>query len=214
MIDFLLKIMLRLIGANEFLPSNEFLTMFKHLICDDDTITEAICTNVVFVITGFDKQQMNEVRGPAPSASQKLQKPNKSITCPLKTMLPVILGHAPAGASTRQMQHYGQLKRSGHFSQYDYGWLKNHWRYHSSTPPAYKLKNVRCKVALHYSENDWLSTPEDVAELHRQLPNVLVKMLVDYPEFNHVDFVWGINARQLLYRRVLKLMAMVDSGDF
>lgn len=125
-------------------------------------------------------------------------------------MLPVILGHAPAGASTRQMQHYGQLKRSGKFVQYDYGWLKNYWYYHSFSPPAYKLKNVRCKVVLHYSENDWLATPEDVEELQQRLPNVVGKIVVEYPEFNHVDFVWGINARELLYRRVLKLMAITD----
>lgn len=31
----------------------------------------------------------------------------------LQTLLPIILGHAPAGASTKQMVHYAQLVKSG-----------------------------------------------------------------------------------------------------
>ncbi|XP_023303354.2 lipase 3 [Lucilia cuprina] len=185
-----LALLLKLIGAHEFLPSNDFITMFNQIICDDDSITEAICSNVMFLVAGFDKKQMNE------------------------TMLPVILGHAPAGAATKQMQHYGQLKRSGHFRQYDYGWIRNHWRYNSITPPDYNLANVKAKVALHYSINDWLATPEDVEKLHQRLPNVVGKFKVNYDEFNHLDFVWGINAQDLLYNKMLKLMKMIERGDF
>lgn len=185
-----MQLLLKLIGAHEFLPSNEFITMFNQIICDEDSITEAICSNVMFLVAGFDKKQMNE------------------------TMLPVILGHAPAGAATKQMQHYGQLKRSGHFRQYDYGWIRNHWRYDSITPPDYNLANVRSKVALHYSINDWLATSEDVEKLHHRLPNVVGKFKVNYPEFNHLDFVWGINAGELLYNKMLKLMEMIERGDF
>ncbi|XP_037960134.1 lipase 1-like [Teleopsis dalmanni] len=181
-----LSLLLRLIGAHEFLPSNDFLTMFSQIICDDDTITKEICSNVIFLITGFDKEQMNE------------------------TMLPVILGHAPAGAATKQMQHFGQLKRENYFRQYDYGWIRNYWRYDSITPPDYKLMNVRNKVALHYSENDWLAPPEDVDHLSRLLPNLVGKFLVDYPAFNHLDFVWGIDARELLFNRIVQLMRRVE----
>ena len=129
-------------------------------------------------------------------------------------MLPVILGHEPAGASTKQMQHFGQLKRSGYFRQYDYGWIRNHWRYNSVTPPEYKLENVRNKVALHYSQNDWLATPKDVETLHHKLPNMIGKFLVNYPDFNHLDFVWGVDAQELLYKKIFKLMELVERGDF
>lgn len=185
-----MQLLLKLIGAHEFLPSNEFIKMFNQIICDEDSITEAICSNVMFLVAGFDKKQMND------------------------TMLPVVLGHAPAGASTKQMQHYGQLKRSGHFRQYDYGWIRNHWRYDSINPPDYIISNVRAKVALHYSINDWLATPEDVEKLHQRLPNVVGKFKVNYAEFNHLDFVWGINARELLYNKCLKLMEMIEKGVF
>lgn len=54
--------LLKLIGAHEFLPGNEFMTMFGQLICDEDTFTLDICSDVIFLIAGFDKAQANEVR--------------------------------------------------------------------------------------------------------------------------------------------------------
>ncbi|XP_005180854.1 lipase 3-like [Musca domestica] len=185
-----LALLLKLIGAHEFLPSNEFISLFTQIVCDENSFTEEICSNVIFLVAGFDKQQMNE------------------------TMLPVVLGHAPAGAATKQMQHYGQLKHSGHFRQYDYGWIRNHWRYGSINPPDYKLDNVHTKVALHYSLNDWLATPKDVETLRQGLPNVVSYNLVNDPKFNHLDFVWGIDSRELLYNKVLDLMEMTERGDF
>ncbi|XP_023173193.2 lipase 3 isoform X1 [Drosophila hydei] len=176
------SIVLKLIGVHEFLPKNEFIVMFNQLICDETTITKEICSNVIFLTTGFDKLQLNE------------------------TMLPVVVGHAPAGASTKQMQHFGQVRRSGEFRQFDYGWLRNHWHYNSISPPAYKLENVKAKVALYYSQNDWLAQPADVQSLRRRLPNVVHHYLVDYPEFNHLDFIWGVDARSLLWDAMLKQM--------
>ncbi|XP_060665937.1 lipase 3-like isoform X1 [Drosophila nasuta] len=177
---------LKLIGVHEFLPQNEFIVMFNQLICDETTITKEICSNVIFLTTGFDKSQLNE------------------------TMLPVVVGHAPAGASTKQMQHFGQLRRSGAFRQFDYGWLRNHWRYNSITPPEYKLENVQAKVALYYGENDWLAQPSDVEALSLHLPNVVSQHLVNYPKFNHLDFIWGVDARELLWDRMLRNMKSID----
>ncbi|XP_017840863.2 lipase 3 isoform X2 [Drosophila busckii] len=180
--EFHMSIVLKLIGVHEFLPKNEFIVMFNQLICDETTLTKEICSNVIFLTTGFDKYQLNE------------------------TMLPVVVGHAPAGAATKQMQHFGQLRRSGSFRQFDYGWLRNHWRYNSITPPAYKLKNVKAKVALYYAQNDWLAQPADVEALRAELPNVISEYMVDYEEFNHLDFIWGVDARVLLWERMLENM--------
>ncbi|EDW64196.1 lipase 3 isoform X1 [Drosophila virilis] len=183
------SIVLKLIGVHEFLPKNEFIVMFNQLICDETTITKEICSNVIFLTTGFDKSQLNE------------------------TMLPVVVGHAPAGASTKQMQHFAQVRRSGDFRQFDYGWLRNHWHYNSINPPAYKLESVKAKVALYYSQNDWLAQPTDVEALRRRLPNVVSHYLVDYPEFNHLDFIWGVDARELLWDRMLQNMRSHDTDN-
>lgn len=127
-------------------------------------------------------------------------------------MIPVMLGHTPAGASANQVIHYGHGVRSGRFRQYDWGMVSNLWTYGSLSPPSYNLRNVRAPVALHYSANDWLAEPVDVEELHQSLPNVIGKFLVPDPLFNHLDFVWAIDVRTLLYDRVFQIMRLVEQG--
>lgn len=121
-------------------------------------------------------------------------------------MIPVIIGHAPAGASTQQMVHYGQLVRSAFFRQYDHGWLTNRRLYGQRTPPNYNLSNIRAPVALHYSLNDWMAEPVDVYELSRGLPNLVGLYQISDPLFNHLDFVWGIDVRELVFNNVIKVM--------
>lgn len=128
-------------------------------------------------------------------------------------MIPVIMGHTPAGASTNQMFHYGQGIRSGRFRQFDHGYISNLLEYGSMRPPAYNLGNIRAPIALHYSSNDWLAEPIDVEELHRGLPNVIGKFLVPDPLFNHLDFCWAIDVRTLLYNRVVNIMRLVETGQ-
>lgn len=121
-------------------------------------------------------------------------------------MLPVILGHSPAGASADQMIHFGQLIRSGRFRQFDHGVISNIFEYGSITPPRYNLRNVRAPVALHYSLNDWLVEPIDVIELQRALGNVVGGFITADSRFNHFDFVWAIDARTLVYNQVIDIM--------
>ncbi|XP_055907305.1 lipase 1-like [Eupeodes corollae] len=180
--------LLKIIGTHQFLPNNSFVKYFSRFICDDDSIGQNICSQIIFSIAGFDKLQLNH------------------------TMLPVILGHTPAGSSTKQLIHFAQLKSSGHFRQFDHGYLDNWKIYGRFSPPDYILENVSAKVALHYGSNDWLTVPADVDRLDTDLPNVIGKFLVKFPEFNHLDFVWGIDARELLYNKVIQIMKAVEDG--
>lgn len=121
-------------------------------------------------------------------------------------MLPVIMGHTPAGSSVDQMVHYGQSIRSNRFRLFDHGSVSNLLTYGRLNPPAYNLRNVRAPVALHYSLNDWLAEPVDVHQLLRELGNVVGGFLTADPNFNHFDFLWAINARELVYNQVLEVM--------
>lgn len=121
-------------------------------------------------------------------------------------MLPVIMGHTPAGASTDQMIHYGQSIRSNRFRQFDHGVISNLFEYGSITPPTYNLGAVRAPVALHYSLNDWLAEPVDVQQLLRGLGNVVGEFVTADPRFNHFDFLWAIDARRLVYQQVIEIM--------
>ena len=126
-------------------------------------------------------------------------------------MLPAILGHVPAGSSTKQFIHYGQLKNSGRFRLFDYGWFKNLQKYGTFKPPSYDLSKVTAPVALHYSMNDWLADTKDVQKLEDQLPNVIKRYLVPQPKFNHLDFLIAIDSRKLVHDDVVQSIREVES---
>lgn len=125
-------------------------------------------------------------------------------------MLPVIFSHIPAGCSLDQPLHYGQLIKSGYFRQFDHGFFGNLYRYRSTSPPEYDLKKVTAPIALYYSPNDWLASIEDVQRLKNELPNVVKDFVVIKKEFNHMDFVWGIDAPELIYDEIIKAIAATD----
>lgn len=118
----------------------------------------------------------------------------------------MILGHAPAGAATKQFIHYGQEVNSHRFRQFDYGLIGNLQQYRQISPPDYKISNIRVPVAAYYAEADSLSTPRDVYTLLGQLPNVIESYLVPHKKFNHIDFLWGVDAPKLLYKRLIQIM--------
>jgi hypothetical protein len=50
-----------------------------------------------------------------------------------------------------------QCVSAGKFRKYDYGLIGNLFTYGHFSPPEYDLSKVTAKVALHYSDNDWLA---------------------------------------------------------
>lgn len=185
-----LSFLLPMLGINEFLPNNDLLTLGGKLLCQDGAFTQALCSNVLFLIAGYDSVELNS------------------------TMLPVILGHTPAGASTREMLHYAQEIVSNKFRQYDYGIISNPFHYGSISPPKYKLSKITAPVVLHYSENDWLAATCDVRKLHKHLKNPVGdfgKFKVPFKKFNHLDYLWAIHAKEYVYDSVMATMACYEN---
>lgn len=172
-------------GEDEFLPQNNVLRFLAKYGCKENYFEEEICTNTLFVICGFDKEQFNY------------------------TLLPVILSHDPAGASTKTLVHFSQEVESGKFRQYDYGYEKNLLIYNTTEPPDYNLTNITIPIALFYADNDWLVNTLDAKKLYSLLPNVLDLYRVSFSKFNHLDFIWGKDAFELVYKRLLKLMKKI-----
>ncbi|KAL3266875.1 hypothetical protein HHI36_011027 [Cryptolaemus montrouzieri] len=172
-----LEFMSAIFGVDQVLPHNALMTLIGNQYCHAQEFSEIICKDSLFLICGFDQAEFND------------------------TLLPTFMGHTPAGASSRQMFHYAQLIDSGRFRQYDHG-LDNIVHYgpaHALAPPSYDLKKVKAPVYLYYSRNDWLSNEKDVIRLCNELGNCKDKVLVAENLFNHVDYLWGINAKQLIY---------------
>lgn len=130
-------------------------------------------------------------------------------------MMPVIFGHTPAGASVRQVAHYGQSIADKGFRRYDHGsFIANRRAYGSRRPPSYDLSKVTTPVFLHYSASDPLAHVNDVDTLWKELGRPIGKFRIPMTSFSHLDFLWGIDAKELVYNRVINLIKAMDINGF
>lgn len=126
-----------------------------------------------------------------------------------QTLIPLILGY-PAASSVDQLLHFGQEVRSGHFRQFDYGYIENLRRYRHFSPPDYNISNIRAPIALYYAQDDWLADRKDVDKMSKLLSHTVKNYLVPHEKFNHLDFLFGIDVQRLLYDEILRTMNSVD----
>ncbi|KAM6330185.1 lipase member M-like [Podargus strigoides] len=115
----------------------------------------------------------------------------------------VYLSHYPDSTSAKTMLHWRQLYQTGEFKYYDYG-SDNMLHYNQTTPPFYKLENMKAPLAVWYGGKDWISVPEDVHITLSRITNVAYKKFI--PEFVHFDFLWGMQVYEQVYKEILELM--------
>ena len=82
---------------------------------------------------------------------------------------------------------------------------ENMKNYNQVTPPVYDLSKVNVPVALYYGTNDWLADVADIQLLRQSLPNIVDDLNIE--KYNHLDFIWGLDAKSLLYDRMIQLMS-------
>ncbi|XP_071568728.1 lipase 3-like isoform X1 [Temnothorax nylanderi] len=184
-----LKEVLRKRGIYDFLPQSLATVTVGKILCKENTMTQIICVTILFLVAGPDPAQLNT------------------------TTLPDIFSYLPAGTSVQTLEHFYQNIRMKDFRNYDYGIAENYKRYKQKTAPSYDLKKITAPIILFYSANDMIVTKENVLELGKRLPNVLLTEEVPYKLFNHLDFTWAINAKTLLYDRVLELIQKFDADQ-
>ena len=70
----------------------------------------------------------------------------------MQTLLPVILGHTPAGTSAKTVAQFAQGYNSKRFCRFDFGDSESNRRvYGLSQPPDYDLSRVNLPVLLYWS---------------------------------------------------------------
>ncbi|EFN89157.1 lipase 3 [Harpegnathos saltator] len=151
-------------------------------LCHDGAATQSICITILFLIVGADPPQLNT------------------------TALPYLLSHIPAGTSVQTLHHFYQNMFVDNFQSFDYGSEGNNERYKQKTPINYDLSKITAPIALFYASNDAVVAETNVLEVAKHLPNVVLIEKVQYESFNHVDFLWGIDANILLYDRVIDII--------
>ena len=150
--------------------------------CKETSLISEVCTNSLFLIGGFHEENVN------------------------KTLLPDIMATTPAGCSVNQILHYLQEYNSGYYREWDYGSLRNKKEYKDKKPPIYPVSNIKAEMYWYYSDNDYLAAVADVHKLAKEVPSYTIKKLhhVTDPKFTHIDFLWGLNVKSMVYNHLIK----------
>ncbi|XP_012628403.1 lipase member N [Microcebus murinus] len=149
-------------------------------ICNNK-ILWLICSEFLSLWAGYNKKNMNMSR------------------------MDVYVSHAPSGSSMQNILHIKQLYRSNEFRAYDWGSeAENMHHYNQSRPPLYDLSAMKVPTAIWAGGEDVLVTPQDVARLLPQIRNLRYFKL--FPDWNHFDFVWGLDAPRRMYSEIIALM--------
>ncbi|XP_074447072.1 lipase member M-like [Larus michahellis] len=137
------------------------------------------CANLLFLLGGYNEKNLNMTR------------------------LDVYTSHYPDGTSVKNMIHWAQVMKSGEFKAFDYG-SKNPVVYHQETPPSYQVEEMLVPTAVWSGGEDWAADWRDVRQL---LPRIAHLVTYDHiPDWNHWDFIWGLDAPRRLYSSILELI--------
>ncbi|NWI99204.1 LICH hydrolase, partial [Crypturellus undulatus] len=175
--DLLLKDMF---GKKQFLPQNFWLKWLATHVCTHRLLDD-LCGNIFFLLCGFNEKNLNMSR------------------------VDVYSTHCPAGTSVQNMIHWSQAAKSGELKAYDWGSkAANMAHYNQSTPPLYKIREMTVPTAVWTGGQDWLADPKDIAMLLTQITNLVYHKNI--PEWEHLDFIWGLDAPYRMYNEIMNLM--------
>eukprot|EP01111_Echinosteliopsis_oligospora_P015589 TRINITY_DN620_c0_g1_i1.p1 TRINITY_DN620_c0_g1~~TRINITY_DN620_c0_g1_i1.p1 ORF type:complete len:393 (+),score=102.53 TRINITY_DN620_c0_g1_i1:38-1216(+) len=184
MADLDVDVLFKVLGIKEFTPDTNLL---KWLLPETCKVDPSICDDFLGLVMGWDSADLNNTR------------------------LPVITAHEPSGTSVVNMVHWAQLIRSKNFQAYDYGTRGNEQHYNSTSPPQYDPSKVNIPVALFYGGQDDLGDVLDVEHIMPLLPNVVYTH--EQPEYAHMDFVWGDDAKDEIYPQVVQLIKQYNPSS-
>lgn len=170
-------------GFFEILSNSELEKMIAYHFCREGLITVSLCSFVVSSIGGFSHGEVDYEH------------------------LGKYLQFAPAGCSFKQLIHYAMgIQNPGHFRPYDYGLITNIVVYGRFVPPEYPVERITAPVILYNGLSDVLGHPKDVDILEKKLPNCLEKHTITIKPLSHFDFVYGLNAPELVYKYLIDKM--------
>ncbi|XP_053167360.1 lysosomal acid lipase/cholesteryl ester hydrolase [Hemicordylus capensis] len=173
-------LMKEIFGTKQFLPQSSIITWLATHICTH-ILFDDLCGNIFFLLCGFNEKNLNMTR------------------------VDVYSSHCPAGTSVQNMIHWSQAVKSGELKAFDWGSkAKNMAHYNQPTPPFYSVKKMTVPTALWTGGHDWLADSKDIALLLTQVPNLIYHKHI--PEWEHVDFIWGLDAPQRMYKEMIQMM--------
>ncbi|XP_056386062.1 lysosomal acid lipase/cholesteryl ester hydrolase-like isoform X2 [Hyla sarda] len=93
---------------------------------------------------------------------------------------------------------------TGKLQAFDWGRKGNMMHYNQSTPPLYDVTKMSVPTALWSGGNDWLADKLDVESLTSKISHLVFHE--EIPNWQHLDFIWGLDAPQRMYKKILQLL--------
>jgi len=176
---------LELIGWNKFLVQHCWLDNLLDFTCDlDDGI---VCQVSMCVVAGCNPSNINTTR------------------------YDIYMQLDPAGTSVQNINHWGQMVRDNNFCYYDFlSRHENEKHYGQADPPCYDLSQMTAPVAIFSGGKDKLADPTDVSRLIDELNPNVIKYSTQIGYYEHMDFVWGLDAAIQLYPQVISLLQQYE----
>ncbi|VDO77115.1 unnamed protein product [Heligmosomoides polygyrus] len=184
----------KVFGAGEFYPNNWLTKAFSSAACANTVVQEELCKHFLFSIAGPGDKGLNK-------AIRMEEEP--LLPFKFQSRIAVYLGHTPSGTSSMNILHWIQMVKTGTVAKFDYGEAGNLAKYGKDTPPLYNFKKIPSALPIHIftGGNDWLADNEDInGYLSPNIEHLQGKTVL--PEYNHLDFIWGLNAARDVYHPI------------
>jgi lysosomal acid lipase/cholesteryl ester hydrolase len=177
-----IQLLLAAVGYNDFMPYNGEIHKLEYRYCLDASPDPRVCDLFTEATVG---------------SADKLD----------QSRIGVIMAHCPAGTSTQDMVHFGQMVNSDLMQAFDYslfsnGTDRNEDHYGQPTPPIYDVSKLQVPTLAFHSDMDGEADPTDVAWLLGQIGGTVVGDY-HYTDYQHTDFIWALQAANDVYPHII-----------
>ncbi|XP_077206463.1 lipase member M-like [Paroedura picta] len=109
----------------------------------------------------------------------------------------------PDVSSLKNLIHWHQVAKSNLFRHFNYD-IENQAKYNKPCPPLYEIEDMTVPTAIWSGGNDLVADTEDMNIFVPRIRKLLYHHnIIDW---NHWDFIWGLNAPQRMYYKIIKFM--------
>lgn len=187
-----IQLLLAAVGYDDFMPYNGPIHKLEESSCSDVDPDPELCSLFTEATVG-DASKLNQSR------------------------IGVIMAHCPAGTSTQDMVHFGQMVNSDLMQAFDYtlysnGTDRNEDHYGQATPPIYPVNQLNVPTIVFHSDADAEADPTDVAWLLTQIGDTVVEDY-HYTDYAHTDFIWALQAAEDVYPHIISYIKQKEASE-